>query len=67
MKSSNGNKATKADRLTITLGTGQRRQLADIARRLRTSRATIIRWALDDYIARNGVSKQRGGSRPKPR
>lgn len=48
--------ADKADRLTITLGKGQRARIAAIARMRRTSAATVIRWALDEYIAANAKS-----------
>jgi predicted transcriptional regulator len=67
MNRGKSDKATKTDRLTITLGAGQARQIAAIARRLRTSRATIIRWALDEYIERNALSTQRGRRSRKPR
>jgi hypothetical protein len=45
----------KTERLTITLGEGQRRSIAEIAREQRTSVATVIRWAVDRYL-----EKQRG-------
>lgn len=41
------------ERLTITLGKGQKARIAAIARKQRTSAATVIRWALDAYIAAN--------------
>jgi|GEM_PF-4750244 len=41
----------KPDRLTITLGRDQRSQIEAIAGHERTSIATVIRWALDEYIA----------------
>lgn len=43
-------RSAKSERLTITLGGGQRKQIASIAKQRRTSAATIIRWALDEYI-----------------
>ncbi len=59
-------KNLKADRLTITLGSGQRRKLQAIARQHRTSLATVIRWALDKYIASN-AGNNKAGSTSKPR
>ncbi len=53
---------TTSDRLTITLGAGQRERIESIASERRTSAATIIRWALDEYIEAHPVSK-RGRSR----
>lgn len=55
-----GSKSTVAgpDRLTITLGAGQRRKLAAIAKRRRTSQATVVRWALDEYIVKNSVARR---------
>lgn len=50
---------SKSERLTITLGSDQRRKLNAIARKRRTSAATVIRWALDEYIEANS-------SKPKP-
>jgi predicted transcriptional regulator len=47
----------KSERLTITLGPDQRRQLTKIAQRRRTSTATVIRWAVDDYIRRTSRRK----------
>jgi len=44
----------KRDRLTVTLGDDQRQRIASIARERRTSEATIIRWAVDEYIAGYG-------------
>lgn len=38
------------DRLTITLGEDQRRRVSEIARQHRTSVATVIRWAVDQYL-----------------
>lgn len=40
----------KLPRLTITLGQGQREALEAIAKRNRTTRAFIIRYALDCFI-----------------
>jgi predicted transcriptional regulator len=51
---------TKGERLTITLGEDQRRQIAAIAQRRRTSAASIIRWAIDEYIARDGAGALTG-------
>lgn len=45
----------KSQRLTITLGNDQLRQIATLAKRRRTSAAAVIRWALDAYIAENKV------------
>lgn len=58
MKSVSANKSAKSDRLTITLGRDQRSQLEAIAGHERTSIATVIRWALDEYIATNRVEVQ---------
>lgn len=44
-----------SDRLTITLGEDQRRQVAAMARQRRTSEASIIRWAVDEYLAAHRV------------
>lgn len=49
----------KSQRLTITLGIDQRRQIALIARRRRTSAAAIIRWAVDDYIDAHATKSER--------
>lgn len=46
----------KQDRLTITLGKGQRKALKGIAAKRRTSLATVIRWALDHFIGDDGAS-----------
>lgn len=62
MKRGSKNTAT-AERLTITLGAGQRRRIESIANERRTSAATIIRWALDDYIEAHPVVR-RGRSTP---
>jgi len=43
----------KAGRLTITLGTDQRRLIEAIAIERRTSAATVIRWAVDAYLSQN--------------
>ena len=63
MKSKNKNgQSVKPERLTITLGAGQRKRISAIASQRRTSAATVIRWALDEYIAANaadGVPKLR--------
>jgi predicted transcriptional regulator len=45
---------SKAARLTITLGDDQRREIESIARERRTSSATVIRWAIDQYISEQG-------------
>lgn len=39
-------------RLTITMGDDQRGQVELIARRRRTSAASVIRWAIDAYVAK---------------
>jgi len=44
----------KPDRLTITLGNGQRRALEIIAERNHTNLAFIIRYALDHIIKEHG-------------
>lgn len=46
----------KQDRLTITLGKGQRKALKGIAVKRRTSLATVIRWALDHFIGGDELS-----------
>lgn len=51
-----------SERLTITLGDGQREKIESIASERRTSAATIIRWALDEYIEAHPVG-ERGYSR----
>jgi hypothetical protein len=50
-------KSTKSERFTITLASGQRRKIRVIAREKRISEATVIRWAVDDYVA--GTKKSR--------
>ncbi|MHB8486653.1 MAG: hypothetical protein ACYDCM_13140 [Candidatus Acidiferrales bacterium] len=57
-------RATKTDRLTITLAGGQRRALMTIASKELTSAATVIRWALDDYIEKK-LKRQRKGNKTK--
>jgi hypothetical protein len=54
----------KSERLTITLAVGQRKKIESIANQHRTSAATIIRWAIDEYIEGNEVGS-RGRSKPK--
>ena len=63
MKRAKTDTHAKSERLTITLGEGQRRKIAAIARLHRTSAATVIRWALDQYIAERSADL----SRAKPR
>lgn len=46
----------KAERLTVTVGKGQRRQLEVIAKKRRTSAATVVRWALDEYFERHPLN-----------
>ncbi|MBK9126359.1 MAG: hypothetical protein IPM13_00960 [Phycisphaerales bacterium] len=46
-------KVDRSERLTVTLGKGQRARINAIAKRRRTSVATVIRWALDEYLAAN--------------
>lgn len=48
----------KTGRITVTLGSDQRKKVAEIAKQRRTSEATVVRWALDTYIA----SSQPNGS-----
>ncbi|NLX99951.1 MAG: ribbon-helix-helix protein, CopG family [Rhodopirellula sp.] len=50
-KSTGAAKATGAQRLTVTLGEDQRRKIEAIANEARTSVATIIRQAVDRYLA----------------
>jgi len=57
----------KSDRLSITLGKGQRKQLQAIAEQRRTSLATVIRWALDDYVAVNASTAPRTKTLAKAR
>lgn len=57
-----GKSSAKAERLTITLGGGQRQKIEAIAKGRRTSAATVIRWALDEYIESNV-----GGPRGRPK
>jgi hypothetical protein len=58
------NSAAKSERLTITLAAGQRKKIELIANKHLTSAATVIRWAVDDYIEAKDVSL-RGRSKPK--
>lgn len=53
----------QTERLTVTLGRGQRSRIAALAKTRRTSVATVIRWALDDYIAANGDDRPSGRTR----
>ena len=46
------NKSDKSKRLTITLGKGQRGRIEAIAKKRHTSAATVIRWAVDSYLAK---------------
>jgi hypothetical protein len=48
-------KSGKSRRLTITLAKGQRGRIEAIARRRHTSAATVIRWAVDKYLAAKTV------------
>jgi hypothetical protein len=64
MKRTEGKSSGKPERLTITLGGGQRRKIEAIAKSRRTSAATVIRWALDEYIEANAVGS-RGRTKPK--
>jgi hypothetical protein len=52
-------KSERPKRLTITLARGQRGKIEAIAKRRRTSAATVIRWAVDKYLAAKTV-KARG-------
>lgn len=61
MKRTSPGTSSKAERLTITLGDDQRRQVEAIARDRRTSSASIIRLAVDEFIAGNAID---GAARP---
>lgn len=56
--------SAKPERLTVTLGGGQRRKIGWMAKQRRTSVATVIRWALDDFIEAN-EGKMRSRLKPK--
>ncbi len=58
-------RSAKSGRLTITLGKDQRREIVAMANERRTSAATVIRWALDEYIAQNRL-KPRARARSVP-
>jgi hypothetical protein len=47
---SNPGKPAAVDRLTITLGPGQREMLEAIAQRNRTTLAFVVRYALDRFV-----------------
>jgi len=47
----------KRERLTITLGAGQKPKIDAIAKKKRTNAATVIRWAIDQYLASSAGSK----------
>jgi hypothetical protein len=49
------NAAARTDRLTITLADDQRQQIAAIAKKRRTSEASIVRLAVDDFLAAQGI------------
>jgi hypothetical protein len=53
------NKSEKSNRLTITLAKGQRGRIEAIAKRRHTSAATVIRWAVDKYLATKTVKARR--------
>ncbi len=57
--------SAKSERLTITLGGGQRQKIEAIATHRRTSAATVIRWALDEYIEANEAGGQSPPGRSK--
>ncbi len=65
MSYQNTKEPLKAERLTITLGDDQRRKIASIAREDRTSIATIIRQAVDCYIARRSLKGPRAKAKPR--
>ena len=60
MKYAKSDRSGKPERLTITLGSGQRRRIEAIAKKRRTSAATVIRWALDEYIEANSAKAKPG-------
>ena len=60
MKRAKNERVVKSERLTITLGVDQRRQIAALARNQRTSEAAVIRWALDEYIAQSSAKTSPG-------
>lgn len=66
MKGTSKRGSKKSERLTITLAAEQRRQVAAIAHERRTSEATVIRWAVDKYVADNAPSnRERSTSRSR--
>ncbi len=66
MKLTRVNNSTKSERLTITLAEGQRKRIKSIAEARRVSEATVIRWALDEYIVASDKVESRK-RRPKSR
>jgi hypothetical protein len=48
----------KRHRLTITFGEGQKEKIDLLAKEKRTNVNTVIRWAIDSYLASN-ASKRR--------
>lgn len=52
----------KPERLTITLANGQRRKIEAMARDARTSVATVIRQAVDKYVADYSVKTRKDGA-----
>jgi predicted transcriptional regulator len=48
----------KPHRLTVTLLAGQRRKLESIAERKHISAATVIRWAVDEYLRRESSNRR---------
>jgi hypothetical protein len=64
MQQSMSAKSVKPERLTITLANGQRRKITAIARQGRMSVATVIRQAVDHYIAQRFSEDRNGRSKP---
>jgi hypothetical protein len=62
MKRQRSGNSSKSERFTITLATGQRRKIRGIARDKHISEATVIRWAVDEYVA--GPKPSRKKRRP---
>lgn len=56
----------KSERLTVSLDEDQKRLLDSASRDYRTSAATIIRWALDEYFgARESPAGRKDSGGPK--
>jgi hypothetical protein len=56
-------KKTLTERLTITLGEDQLSALKTVAASQRVSSATVIRWAIDEYIDRHAGKSTKSASR----